>query len=515
MKVIFRADASTRIGSGHVMRCATLAEELRRRGAKVSFICRAMPGDYSEWLIERGIEVALLPGFPADDGGNSTDSYAGWLGVPLEQEIAEMAECLTAAGPVDWLVVDHYALDVEWEKAMRGQVGKILCIDDLANRSHDCDLLLDQNYCAEPASRYAGLVPEGAVTLVGPRYALLRPEFAFWRGKMQERDGIVRRMLLFMGGSDSANVTKIALQAFAQLHSRTLSWQVDVVLGSGNPHLEEIQSLCSGLSWIRLHQNLGSNEMAALMAHADFAIGAGGSTNWERACLGLPSLIFAVADNQMEPLRRLVEAGYVAGEARAPDLERLLFWLQLLPENASWLRGLGKKSAALVDGEGARRVADRMRSTQITFRRAIGADCEDVWRWRNAPAVRNNASNPGEIDLMSHRQWFERTLQDPCKILLIAEWNQRPIGIARFDLDGSLATVSVFRVPGIAAPGGLIRAASQWLARNRPDLTGIIAEVLIGNSVSLAAFLDAGYRHVKNTLFLELGSNTHEQAKTH
>ena len=496
------------------MRCATLAEELRRRGAKVSFICRAMQGDYSEWLIERGIEVALLPGFAADDDGNSSDNYAGWLGVPLEQEIGDVAECLATAGPVDWLVVDHYALDVAWEKAMRGQVGKILCIDDLANRSHDCDLLLDQNYFSEPAIRYAGLVPEGAIALVGPRYALLRPEFAFWRGKVQGRDGIVRRMLLFMGGSDSANVTKVALQAFTQLHSRNLSWQVDVVLGFGNPHSEEIQALCSDLNWVRVHQDLGADEMAALMAHADLAIGAGGSTNWERACLGLPSLIFAVADNQMEPLRRLVEAGYVVGEARTPDLERLIYWLQLLLENASWLRGLGKKSAALVDGEGARRVADRMLSTQITFRRAIGADCDDIWRWRNAPAVRNNSSNPGEIELTSHRQWFERTVQDPSRILLIAEWNQMPVGIARFDLDGSLATISVFRVPGVSAPGGLISAASQWLARNRSDLTGIIAEVLIENPVSLAAFMDAGYRHVKNTLFLELGSKTHEQAKT-
>lgn len=515
MKVVFRADASARIGSGHVMRCATLAEELRRRGATVSFLCRAMEGDYIEWLSERGIEVVRLPGVPAaDDGENRAGSYAGWLGVPLVQEIAQVSACLETIGAVDWLVADHYALDAEWEKAMRGRVDKILCIDDLANRSHDCDLLLDQNYCAEPAGRYSGLVPQDAKTLLGPRYALLRPEFALWRSKLQARDGTVRRVLIFMGGSDIGNATMIALQAIGQTRSGTATWRVDVVLGAGNPYGADIQALCEGAAGISLHRNLGSNEMAALMARADLAIGAGGSTNWERACLGLPSLIFALADNQKLPLRQLVEDGYVAGEDQTPDIERLICWLELLAANPAWLRGLGKRSASLVDGDGVRRVADRMLSSQITFRRAATADGDDVWRWRNAPAVRLNSLSQGEIDLASHRQWFAKALVDPHRVLLIAEWNRKPIGVVRFDVDGSLATISVFRVPDVAAAGGLVRAASQWLMQNRPDLTGIIAEVLTGNAASVASFLDAGYRQVKNTLLLELGTNKHEQATT-
>ena len=513
MKVVFRADASTRIGSGHVMRCATLAEELRRRGAIVSFLCRSMEGDYIEWLTERGIEVARLPETPAgDDGGNRADSYAGWLGVTLQQEIAQVTARLEAIGSVDWLVVDHYALDARWEKAMRARVDKILCIDDLADRRHDCDMLLDQNHCAEPARRYSALVPRDAKTLLGPRYALLRPEFALWRRKLRARDGTVRRVLLFMGGSDIGNATMIALQAVGQYRMGTATWQVDVVVGAGNPHFADIEALCEGAAGISLHRNVGSNEMAALMASADLAIGAGGSTNWERACLGLPSVILALADNQKLPLRQLVEDGYVAGEDRTPNMARLTYWLDLLAANPAWLRGLGKRSATLVDGDGVRRVADRMLSTQITFRRATMADCEDVWCWRNAPAVRLSSISQGEIDLASHEQWFARTLEDQDRILLIAEWSRKPIGVVRFDVDGSLATVSVFRVADVAAPGGLVRAASQWLMKNRPDLTGIIAEVLSGNEVSLAAFLDAGYRQVKNTLLLELGSDRHEQA---
>jgi UDP-2,4-diacetamido-2,4,6-trideoxy-beta-L-altropyranose hydrolase len=489
------------------MRCATLAEELRQRGATTSFICRQMPGDSIEWLSARGIPVESLPQTTlSGDAAKDTGSYASWLGATLDMEIEQVRERLVACGEIDWLVVDHYALDATWEKAMRGQVRKILCVDDLANRAHDCDLLLDQNYYDEP-DRYAGLLPTGATTLLGPRYALVRPEFALWRSKQKARDGSVRHILLFMGGGDSANVTTVALQALIQLHSHSLSWQVDVVLGAGNPHIADIQSICADLNWVRLHHQ--ANNMATLMANADLAIGAGGSTNWERACLGLPSLIFAVADNQKEPLRQLVEDGYVVGEEQIPSVKRLMHWLDLLLANPAWLHGLGKRSATLVDGEGVRRVANWMLSAQITFRHATIADSENVWRWRNTATIRFNSSNPREIELDSHKLWFEKTLQDPHRILLIAEWNQKPIGVVRFDLDGRLATVSVFRVPDIAAPGGLVRAASRWLMQNRPDLAGIRADVLLDNSVSLASFLDAGYRHVKNTLLFERGSNAH------
>lgn len=494
------------------MRCAALAEELRRRGATTSFICRRMPGDHIEWLTARGIPVEALPqGSAAGEDPTPVGSHPDCLGVPLELEIEQVRACLAIGAGTDWLAVDHYALDARWEKAMRGQVGNILCIDDLANRSHDCDLLLDQNYFGEPGRRYAGLLPAGATSLLGPRYALLRPEFALGRSKQPARDGSVKRILLFMGGGDSTNVTAVVLQALVQLRTRH-SWQVDVVLGAGNPHIVEIQSVCADLDWVRLH--LQASDMAALMADADLAIGAGGSTTWERACLGLPSLIFAVADNQKEPLRQLVEDGFVVGEEQMPRVERLMHWLDLLPANPAWLHGLGKRSAALVDGEGARRVANRMLATQIEFRHAILADSEDVWRWRNAPVVRFSSSSQGEIELASHRTWFEKSLQDPGRILLIAEWDRKPVGVVRFDLDGRLATISVFRVPGSAAPGGLVRAASGWLMQNRPELAGIRAEVLPGNTASLASFLDAGYRHVKNTLLFEWGSNAHEHATT-
>jgi UDP-2,4-diacetamido-2,4,6-trideoxy-beta-L-altropyranose hydrolase len=361
MRVVFRADASTRIGSGHVMRCATLAEELQRRGATVSFLCRAMEGDYIEWLSERGIEVTRLPGIQVGDGGgNCADNYADWLGVPLEQEIAQVTACLETIGAVDWLVVDHYALDAEWDTAMRGRVDKILCIDDLANRNHDCDLLLDQNYCAEPASRYAGLVPEDAMTLVGPRYALLRPEFALWRSKLRARDGTVGRIMLFMGGSDSANVTCAVLKALALRTDGAQQIRIDVVTGKANPYTEEIGALCTRMTDVSLHHQV--DNMAELMAATDLAIGAAGASTWERAALGVPTLAVTVAENQREIARYAAQCGVLTwlGDAKPVSIVE---WRARIDEACSSpevLRSQSKAGLALIDVCGTTRVIEAM-----------------------------------------------------------------------------------------------------------------------------------------------------------
>lgn len=491
------------------MRCYSLADELHRQGATVTFICRSMPGDAIAWLRSQGFAVCELGGgaHPAD-GTVSAEHDPYRLPVSLETEIAEVCEQLAGIASADWLVVDHYALDVRWESAMRPFVGKILCIDDLANRAHDCDLLLDQNYFGNAQQRYSGLIPVSASPLLGPRYALLRPEFAAARCSHQSRDGTVRRLLVFMGGGDSANLTGVVLDALGCLRLRHGVLEVDVVLGGSNPHVPAICSRCADLPWIHLHYQ--TSDMAGLMAKTDLAIGAAGSTNWERACLGLPSLVFAVADNQKEPLIHLVRDGYVLGEAQVPTADRILQWLELLLDNPGWLQGLGERSARLVDGAGVRRVVSRMLSEQTTFRPAMLADCEAVWRWRNAPEVRAHSFNQAEIGLEAHTRWFEATLREPSRVLLIAEWQGKAVGVVRFDLERSLATISVFRVPGIAGPSGLIRSASAWLKDNRSDVSQIRAEVLPGNRDSLAAFLDAGYRHVQHTLLLELDSNEHE-----
>ena len=298
MRVVFRVDSSLDIGTGHVMRCLTLGERLKESGIAVTFICRDLPGNLSGYIESRGFAVQRLPApSTLTAAGLSTHNYGAWLGVHWQDDAAQTAELLAQSGAVDWLVVDHYALDAGWERRLRPLVQKIMAIDDLANRTHDCDLVLDQNFYLDLEDRYDRLVPTQCVKLLGPRYALLRPEFRQARKNLRERDGQVKRILVFFGGSDAGNETAKALEAIRLLNRPEIA--VDVVVGGINPHRRQIEELCAGWPATTCHCQV--NNMAELMAGADLAIGAGGTTTWERCCLGLPSVTSASPLTRKKP----------------------------------------------------------------------------------------------------------------------------------------------------------------------------------------------------------------------
>lgn len=327
MKVAFRVDASRQVGSGHLMRCLTLGQALGAGGARVSFICRELPGHLCQLVEERGFGLHRLPApGPRDGEIRRINAHSDWLGVDWMTDAKQTAQALEADGAgVDWLVVDSYALDVSWQGRLRGQVGKILVIDDLADRSHDCDLLLDQNLVDGLACRYKGLVPPGCRLLLGPPFALLRLEFFEAKGTLAARDGQVRRLLIFMGGSDPDNETAKALEAVRLLGRTDL--RVDVVVGSSNPHQRSIEELCQAVENWTYHCQV--KDMAALMAAADLAVGAGGGSALERCFLGLPAVTVQLADNQKESAEAVSRAGASLdlGEARSvavADLHRAL-----------------------------------------------------------------------------------------------------------------------------------------------------------------------------------------------
>lgn len=481
--IVFRADASTAIGAGHVARCATLAGELAARGATVRFLCREQAGDYCDWLERQGFAVSRLQAASA------------------EEDIEQSRQALAALAPVDWLVVDHYGLDQHWQSALRPFAERLMAIDDRPWRAHDCDLFLDQNFAPGAAEAYRRLLPRTADCLLGPRYALLRPEFLAARNKATPRDGGVRRLLVCFGGSDPHGHTLATVRAL-HAHAHRLT-RIDVVVGPANPAADEIAAVCMGFPSIRMHRP--ANDLAGLLAEADLAIGAGGTMNWERACLGVPSLAFGIADNQRPVLEALLEGGHVVGESdmAVPDPARIAGWLAILLDNPPLLRGLSARSAALVDGLGVRRVADRLLPAAMDFRPASAADSADLLRWRNDPAIRAVSLDIGEIDAATHSAWLSRTLADPQRLLLIAERGRQALGVIRFDLAPPQAVISVYRVPGQDAPG-LVHRATDWLRRQHPEIRRIVAEVRPDNATSLAAFRGAGYIDVKNTLVNEL-----------
>lgn len=296
LKVLFRTDASIEIGSGHLMRCLTLADQLRNEGAEVAFVCRDLPGGMFDLLHARGYRFARLPMAAADKVPQPSDAV----------ETIKAARQLFPGG-TDWLVVDHYRLDAEWERLLRPHTKRLMVIDDLANRFHDCDLLLDQNYYRDMERRYRGLVPEQCISLLGPKYVLLRPEFAQARQKLGVRDGNVRRILVFFGGSDPTNQTQKAVEALRLLGRWDI--EVDVVVGSANPHCDAVQTMCGELPNVAFHRQVSN--MAELISNADLGIGAGGAAMWERCYLGLPTLTVVFAANQERTTEDVAEIGAI------------------------------------------------------------------------------------------------------------------------------------------------------------------------------------------------------------
>jgi len=302
MKIVFRVDASIKIGIGHVMRCLTLAGALRAEGAQCYFVCREHPGNLIDQIKAQGYQVRSLPfnlgELQLSKAGVGADSptHAHWLGSDWKTDIRHTVDCI-GSQLIDWLIVDHYALNEHWEKQIRDRCRKIMVIDDLADRIHDCDLLLDQTYGRSEVD-YRTLAPVDCRILTGSKYALLRPEFSELRehSLQRRRAPKLKQLLITMGGIDKDNLTSKVLQA---LKDSTLpkSCCVNVVMGKHAPWIEEVKEQVRGFPWaVDVKRNVAN--MAQLMVESDLVIGAAGSTAWERCCLGLPSLMVVLADNQ-------------------------------------------------------------------------------------------------------------------------------------------------------------------------------------------------------------------------
>ena len=289
----FRVDSSRTVGSGHLMRCLTLAGKLhKKKQADILFLSRDLPGNLTKLVREQGYQLALMPRVEADE---SLTGYASWLTVTQDEDAKDCIKVLSEEVPIDIMVVDSYAIDETWEKQIRPFARKIMVIDDLANRKHDCDILLDQNFYQNKDTRYQGLVPESCQLRLGPQHALLREEFYEVRKYQRKRDGRIRNILVFYGGIDLTNETMKALQAIVMLDGCN-QFTVNVIVGASNPYQDEIEAFCQQYGFI--HYYCQVDNIAEFMSEADLSLGAGGTTIWERCFLGLPTIVTAIAQNQ-------------------------------------------------------------------------------------------------------------------------------------------------------------------------------------------------------------------------
>ncbi len=496
--IVIRVDASNTMGSGHIMRCLTLANALSEQGCRSHFIVRHLPASLEDLIKQSGHECTRLP---RADSTPDELPHSEWLGVSQADDAKATAQFIVQLdSKPDWLIVDHYALDIRWETLLRPLICRLMVIDDLADRHHDCDVLLDQNEYLDKASRYRELIPTHTPLALGARFALLRPEFKRLHTQVATRQGPVRNILIFFGGMDTHNYTAKVLsilpEVLIQLES---SVEINVIIGSEHPDREYITRICDEQSY-NLH--IQTTKMAELMAAADMAIGAGGSASWERCSVGLPSLAFAVAHNQIQ----LTEDACLSGVLESPAVDwnsasSIKVAISAMIMNPLGRQRISQLGLAMVDGRGVDRILRLMDFHSCTLRKACQDDSEFIWNWRNHEKIRNVSRNQEVIPWENHKIWFDNTLKSHDRLLLIGEMHSLPIAVLRFDLINlQRAEISIFLDPESSIQGmavELINAAEHHAKLFFSGLNEIVAVVLADNHASHALFHHAGFHRIE------------------
>jgi UDP-2,4-diacetamido-2,4,6-trideoxy-beta-L-altropyranose hydrolase len=485
MRVAFRVDASPEIGGGHVMRCLTLARALvAERQAECAFLSAAGTGETVPALVRAGLPIFDVDGLSAEP---PAEFRAHW------------------PDGVDCVIVDHYGIESEVECHFRTWAKSVVVIDDLANRRHDCDLLIDQTF-GRTADAYRQWVPENCLVLTGSAYALVRPEFAAARPMALARraaGGPVRRILVSLGLTDLGGITGRVLRAVLALK---LPCAIDVVLGGRAASLAEVQALARDHPEVTVHIDLDTAEMVQLMVDVDMAIGAGGTSTWERCCLGLPCIVLVLAENQFETAGRLTKAGASVAIVMVESLSAyaLASAVEKLAASATDRARMAKSAAAVCDGEGGGRVVrmlvkavarSLMGHEQLSLRPAQVDDCELLYRWRNDPQTQ--AMSIATVDVLwdDHIKWFEDSLRSPSRLLLVGEKEGRRVGVVRFDIRDKAAEVSVTVAPDVRRAGVgramLAKGCHALLVSGRVE--HITARIKKQNTLSLRAFASVGF----------------------
>ena len=488
MLVVFRADTSTQLGSGHVVRCAALAQALQRAGARSVFLGAEEDGHMLGWLAAQGWETIALP-----PHRRAPDAHPWQIDAATDADHTLKALGRLNARP-DWLVADHYGIDDRWESAVQPAVGRMLAIDDLANRPHLADTLVDPNL-QQRADRYRALVPTAGRALLGPRFALLRREFADLVPNVRRNANAPQRLLACVGGTDPLNALGTVLDAWELLTEPRP--ELDVAVGIGSPNVNELGERCSRLAGVKLH--LQTPHMATLMERADLLLGSAGSISWERSCMGLPAIMGTTAENQRSNLELQARArtGISIGDWAQCSAARLAALIERVLDKPRLMARMASRSRRLVDARGTTRVAVHMAAARIKLRPARTEDAIVAWRWRNDKATRRHFNDPRPVELEAHLSWWNATLADPTRDLLIAEVGQISVGVIRLDQDDGSTMVSIYLDPdlvGLGAGPQVLYAAQRFNAARRPGAL-LCAQIVPQNTASIASFEAAGFLH--------------------
>jgi UDP-2,4-diacetamido-2,4,6-trideoxy-beta-L-altropyranose hydrolase len=482
MNLLFRTEASVAIGTGHVMRCLALAQAWCDAGGRASFaMAEAMPA-VEERLRNEGFEVARVHVAV----GSAADA----------EETARLAHKHGAS----WVVADGYEFGAEYQATLKSRDLKVLFIDDNGHAGHySADLVLNQNVYANEALYQSR--ESSTKILLSPRYALLRREFAAWRGWKREIPASARKVLVTMGGSDPDNVTQCVVRAILA----EPSLKATVVVGGSNLHLPQLQELIAGAQQnVQLVENV--RNMSELMAKSDVAISGAGTTSLEMCFLGLPALLIVLAENQRPAAEELDRRGVAInlGEGEEIQPSTLSPYLTCLVNSQDTRKAMSERGRELVDGRGAERVVRALRTNALQIRRATTADCRLLWELANDPAVRASAFSPASIPWEDHVAWFESKVQTPTCHMLIGEAGGAVAGQVRVDERSNgqgeihISVASEFRGEGLGSR--LIGLAVRQLFASTV-MSRIHAYILPQNAASQRAFEKAGFQRAGEEQF--------------
>jgi len=519
VKLLIRADATTGIGTGHVMRCIALAETWQNHGGKVVFVSHCESQVLQNRIIDEGFDLIPIknPHPHPDDLKITLDILQRYpLLAPLnrvpfqgvqsgcsELSAAKQerhAPCSKPHALSPWLILDGYHFTPEYQKAIRDAGIRLLVIDDMNHLPHyHADILLNQNIDAEQLHYSCG--PEARL-LLGTKYVLLRKEFWPWQEFKREIPEVARKILVTLGGGDPDNVTLRVIEAIKLLNMPEL--EVKVIVGPLNPHLAILRdSMLSAPCPMRFIQNVCT--MPELMAWADVAISAGGSTCWELAFMKVPFITLVLADNQKSLTSALEQAGVCLnlGWHENTSIEDISHTVKRLLFDRKKCKAASERVRNLVDGRGGKRVIGEMAVSSIILRRAQEEDCLSVWKWANDPVTRIASFRSDPIPWETHQTWFLSKLRNSNCIFYIATgFYDEPVGQVRFDIEEDKAVISMSLCPKFRGYGlghGLIRKACDEVLRERRTET-IHALIKMNNPGSIRVFEEAGFRKIQETI---------------
>jgi UDP-2,4-diacetamido-2,4,6-trideoxy-beta-L-altropyranose hydrolase len=478
--LIIRADASSHIGTGHVMRCLALAEPWLAAGSEVILAAQQMPEALGKWALDAGITPYSIHGEPG--------------GIEDAQETA----ALVGRHPGAWLVVDGYQFGEPYQEVIRQSGAQMLLVDDFGGpANYPADFVLNQNLGATVA--WYPQRAESTRLLLGTKYVQLRGEFL-----KQDKDigtgwETPNQILVTLGGSDPDNVTAKVIEALQSVPAINAT----VVIGGSNPHWDDLLShVQQAASNIHLVRNAGN--MPELMVRTDLAIAAGGTTAWEMAFSGLPMMTIVLAENQRSNGEQLAAAGVAVNLGWHEDLtpESLADQVQALIKDWSKLDEMAAKARKLVDGLGSMRVWLRLNEESLKLRPAKADDARLIFDWANNPGVRAVSFSSEQIVWEHHLTWFTTKLNHATYRIWVAEDTEgTPIGQVRFEVEGPVATISISLDE--AQRGKNRGSLLIWTASNKLFAESSIAEIHAyikpDNQASIRAFEKAEFQKFKET----------------